>query len=63
MLLVLNIKYCCEQCGIGSTRSDEFLKINNSAIDAAIDFQIFTTECFKTCPHKQEHTRYRDKES
>ena len=53
----MNIKYCYEKCDIGQTASDKFLKLSNSVIDAAIDFNFFTENCFKTCPYTQEHTK------
>jgi hypothetical protein len=51
----LNISYCNDVCPIGKAARDEFLKINNSAYDAAIDFRFFTDNCFKTCHNKAVH--------
>ena len=51
----MNIAYCCESCSIGKAASENFLAINNSAFDAAIDFQYFVDNCFKSCPHKAVH--------
>ena len=59
----LDITYCFEKCQKGKVESEKFLSINNSVFDAAIDFQFFTEECFKTCPYKQAHVNNKDKES
>jgi hypothetical protein len=32
-------------------KSEEFLESCNSACSAALDFQFFTKECFKTCQY------------
>jgi hypothetical protein len=53
----LDITYCYEECPIGKAACEELLKLNNSAIDAAIDFDIFTENCFKTCLHKNMHEK------
>ena len=37
--------YCIRECPIGKPKSDEFLKANNSGIDAAIDMQFFVDKC------------------
>lgn len=55
----MDITYCFEMCSIGKAASDKFLDLNNSAIDAAIDFGSFTENCFKTCPHKSAHENYK----
>jgi hypothetical protein len=51
----VNSKFCFEKCSIGKAASDVYLDLNNSAIDAALDFDTFTDNCFKTCPYKSEH--------
>jgi hypothetical protein len=53
----MDITYCNEKCPIGIAARDEFLELNNSAFDAAIDFGIFTENCFKTCPHRAAHDK------
>ena len=52
----MNIRYCNEHCCIGQAAKEKFLDVNNSAIDAAMDFRFFIDNCFKTCPHKSAHT-------
>ena len=51
----INRAYCDKKCEIGTKQSEKFLKENNSAFDAAMDFVFFTDECFKTCPYKEQH--------
>ena len=53
----MDINYCGKLCNIGKAKSEELLKINNSAYDAAIDFWAFTDKCFETCPFKDKHTK------
>lgn len=53
----MDITFCYEHCGIGKAASDNFLNLNNSAFDAAFDFQGFVENCFKTCPYKSEHEK------
>lgn len=53
----MNISYCDKQCPIGIEARNKFLNENNSAYDAAIDFQFFVEECFKTCLYKKEHIK------
>ena len=53
----MNIAYCGEKCNIGRAASREFLNLNNSAYDAAMDFRFFADNCFKTCPYKTEHMK------
>lgn len=45
----MDITYCCESCSIGKAASEKFLASNNSAFDAAIDFQYFVEDCYKSC--------------
>ena len=59
----MDITYCYEQCTIGKTASDDFLRKQSSVFDAAIDFQCFTEKCFKTCPYKTAHVKNKTKES
>lgn len=47
--------FCDKKCLKGKQMSNELLSKNNSAFDAAIDFVMFTEECFKTCPYKEKH--------
>jgi hypothetical protein len=51
----VDITYCNNNCPIGKVAREQFLEINNSAYDAALDFRHFTANCFKTCPYKIEH--------
>ena len=45
--------YCIRECPIGKPKSDEFLKANNSGIDAAIDMQFFVDKCVMAgCTHE-----------
>lgn len=53
----MNIVYCNEICTIGSAARNKFLEVNNSALDAAMDFRFFIDNCFETCPHKDEHVK------
>lgn len=50
----MNFKYCYKTCKKGKEASEKFLNENNSAFDAAIDFQYFTDKCFETCLYKAE---------
>ena len=59
----MDITYCHERCQIGKAASEKFLNMNNSVLDAAFDFQLFTENCFKTCPYKAEHKNSTDTES
>lgn len=51
----MDITYCNDICPIGRAARDEFLNLNNSAFDAAMDFRHFTDNCFKNCLYKSEH--------
>lgn len=51
----MNFDYCYKKCKLGKSKSAHLLAINNSAYDAAIDFRFFVDECYKTCPHKDQH--------
>ena len=53
----MDITYCNDECPIGKAARDEFLDLNNSAYDAAMDFRFFTDNCFKTCPYKDIHLK------
>lgn len=53
----MDITYCNDECPIGKAARDEFLNLNNSAYDAAMDFRFFTDNCFKTCPYKAIHLK------
>ena len=46
--------YCSEICPIGKSKKEEFLKYNNSAIDAAFDMLCFVSGCSKTCKRQEE---------
>jgi len=48
----LNISYCSNKCEKGKAAKEVFLSKNNSAIDAAIDFNLYIKECIKTCDKK-----------
>lgn len=51
--------YCIRECPIGKLKSDEFLKVNNSGIDAAIDMQFFVDKYVMAgCTHEQERQEY-----
>lgn len=51
--------YCVCECTIGKPKSDEFLKSNNSGLDAAIDMQFFVDECIKVgCINEKERQKY-----
>lgn len=52
----MDISYCYEHCAVGKAASDKFLAENNSVLDAAVDFNFFTAECYKTCV-KQRKTK------
>ena len=54
----MDITYCYEGCQIGQTASSTFLALNNSVVDAAIYFECFTKNCFKTCPYISAHENY-----
>lgn len=51
----MDIEYCHDKCAIGKAASATFLEQNNSAFDAAVDFRVFTENCFSTCIFKLEH--------
>jgi hypothetical protein len=51
----MNIDYCSKKCPIGIKACKELLAESESVFDARIDFELFTVECFKTCPYKDEH--------
>lgn len=53
----MDISYCDKKCSIGTKVSKEFLKNNNSAYSAAIDFRLFIKECVKTCPYKEKYVK------
>jgi hypothetical protein len=53
----MDITYCYEKCQIGKAASDEYLALNNSVIDAAMQFNLFVENCFKVCPHKCAHEK------
>ena len=59
----MDITYCYEQCKIGKAASETFLDMNNSAVDAVIDFQIFTENCFARCPYADLHKKQATAES
>lgn len=46
-----NISFCSNECPIGKAARDSFLDVNNSAIDAAIDFNFFIEKCIRSCPY------------
>lgn len=51
--------YCIRECPIGKPKADEFLKANNSGIDAAIDMQFFVDKCVMAgCAHEGERQEY-----
>jgi hypothetical protein len=58
----LDITYCLEKCLTGNAASKNFLNSQNSIFDAVVDFQLFTTKCFETCPYKEAHVNIKDKE-
>lgn len=47
--------FCIEGCPLGKEKSEEFLRINNSPFDAAVDMHFFVKECIKTCPYKDKY--------
>ena len=49
MDLTKNIEYCYTLCEKGKAMGEKFLKENNSAFDAALDFQLFVKDCTQTC--------------
>lgn len=51
----MNLEFCNNKCPIGKAAREDFLRSNNSAFDAAIDFWHFTDNCFKTCKYKEAH--------
>lgn len=53
----MDFVYCSKKCQIGISKSAELLNMNDSVYDAAFDFNAFAEECFKTCPHKEEHIK------
>lgn len=46
--------FCIKGCPLGIEKSEEFLAINNSVYDAAMDMHSFVEECLKTCPHRDK---------
>ena len=52
----MNIKYCNNKCTKGIEMRNKFLDAQNSAYDAALDFEWFAKKCFETCPYKDKHT-------
>ena len=57
----MEIKYCNDYCLIGNAAKTVYLDINSSAYDAAMDFNFFVENCFKTCPFKLEHNKIKDR--
>jgi hypothetical protein len=49
----LDITYCSERCPIGTKARDNFINLNNSSIDAAIDFGFFVKKCLKNCQYQK----------
>ena len=58
----MDITYCFEKCKIGKAASEVFLDLNNSAFDAAADFDNFIENCFSACPYKSAHVKAVNKE-
>lgn len=48
----MDTTYCYKECLLGKAKCIEYLKLNNSALEAAFDFKLFIEECSKTCPYK-----------
>jgi hypothetical protein len=55
------IEYCFEHCTVGKAKSKELLATNNSAYDAAIDFNYFVEDCKKTCSYHHNWLLLRNK--
>jgi hypothetical protein len=55
--LILDTTYCYEKCLIGKAASEVYLAVDSSVVDAAVDFDSFTENCFKTCPYKDVHEK------
>lgn len=53
----MDFTYCYKTCPIGKQASADFLEKNNSACDAAMDFNFFVDECSKTCRYKNESAK------
>ena len=51
----MDITYCYEKCQIGKAAAKALLETNNSAFDAATDFNSFAENCFSRCPYKVAH--------
>lgn len=49
----MDFSYCNTECPIGKQASENFLRSNGSALDAAMDFSYFIEECSKTCNNKE----------
>lgn len=58
--MYIDNKYCIKTCELGKRKSEEFLALNNSAYDAAMDMCAFVDKCRITCPHKNKHTAKED---
>lgn len=56
----VDIEYCYESCEKGREFAKKAVWECESIFDAAFDFECFTKECFKTCPHKQFHEEMND---
>lgn len=56
----MDVSYCDNNCVIGMAARDKFLYMNNSVFDAAIDFNNFVENCFKTCPYKEAHNKIKE---
>jgi hypothetical protein len=46
--------FCIKECPIGKKKSREFLDMDNSAYDAALDMYFFVEKCMNTCPYKDK---------
>lgn len=51
----MNADYCNRRCPIGKAARETFLELNESIFGAVRDFDVFTENCFKTCPYKAKH--------
>jgi hypothetical protein len=49
----MDFNYCSTKCPIGKQMSDKLL-VNNSALEAAMDFCYFIKECSETCIFKDK---------
>ena len=49
----MNFNYCYKCCEVGKAAAAKILAESDSVSDAAIDFQYFIEDCFKTCPYKE----------